>query len=358
MMAAGAGPRRELRRRLSELLRAGNDELSRDPELTTAALLPLAEVELLVPAVVGDYSDFYAGIEHARNVGAMLRPDEPLLSNYKHVPIAYHGRASSIVASGADVRRPLGQTTPDDASAPRYGPTRALDYELEVALWVGRGNALGEPIPIEAAEEHLFGVGLLNDWSARDIQTWEYRPLGPFLAKSFATTVSPWVVTLEALAPFRAPAYERPAGDPQPLPYLSSAADRARGGLELTLEAYLSTRRMRDEGVAPARLCRVSFRQMYWTAAQMVAHHASNGCNLRPGDLLGSGTVSGATKESRGCLLELTRRGSEPVELPTGEVRRFLEDGDEVVLRGACERVGYVRIGLGECRGTVVPAAP
>jgi fumarylacetoacetase len=352
LMAAGPELRRALRRRLSELLREGNDELQRHP----AALAPRADVELLLPARVGDYTDFYAGIEHAQNVGQMLRPDEPLLPNYKYVPIAYHGRASSVVASGTPVRRPLGQTKPDEASAPRFGPTRSLDYELEVALWVGPGNRLGEPIPIERAEEHIFGVGLLNDWSARDIQGWEYRPLGPFLSKNFASSVSPWVVTLEALAPFRAPAYERPPGDPEPLPYLSSEEDRERGGIDLVLEAWLQTPRMRAGGGAPVRLSRVSFRQMYWTPAQMLAHHASNGCNLAPGDLLGTGTVSGPTRESRGCLLELTRRGAEPIELPGGEARRFLEDGDEVVLRGWCEREGCARIGLGECRGTILSA--
>jgi fumarylacetoacetase len=351
LMAAAPDLRRALRRRVSELLSEGNDELRRHP----AALVPLADVELLLPASVGDYTDFYAGIEHAQNVGKMLRPDEPLLPNYRYVPIAYHGRASSVVASGTPVRRPLGQTKPDDASVPRFGPTRALDYELEVALWVGPGNRLGEPIPIERAEEHVFGVGLLNDWSARDIQSWEYRPLGPFLSKNFATTVSPWVVTLEALAPFRAPAYERPEGDPEPLPYLSSEADRERGGIDLVLEAWLRTPRMKEGSVAPVRLSRVSFRQMYWTPAQMLTHHASNGCNLMAGDLLGSGTVSGPTPEARGCLLELTRRGAEPIELPTGESRRFLEDGDEVVLRGWCEREGCARIGLGECRGTILP---
>jgi fumarylacetoacetase len=352
LMTAGAERRKALRRRLSELLRRDNDELRGH----AAALVATQDAELLLPTEIGDYTDFYAGIEHARNVGAMLRPEEPLLPNYRHVPIAYHGRASSVAASGAPVRRPAGQTRPDDAPGPRFGPTRALDYELEVALWIGPGNRLGQPIPIERAEEHLVGVGLLNDWSARDVQTWEYRPLGPFLSKSFATTVSPWIVTLEALAPFRAPAYARPPGDPEPLPYLSSETDRRRGGIDLVLEAWLQTQRMRERGDAPHRLARVGFREMYWAPAQMVAHHASNGCNLRPGDLLGSGTVSGPTKESRGCLLELTRRGAEPVELPGGETRRFLEDGDEVVLRGWCEREGLVRIGLGECRGVVLPA--
>jgi fumarylacetoacetase len=353
LMGAGPEMRRGLRMRLSELLREGNDELRRDPRIA-ASLIPMKKADLKLPAQVPDYTDFYAGIEHAQNVGRMLRPDEPLLSNYKYVPIAYHGRASSVVVSGTPFHRPNGQTKPDDAAAPSFGPTRALDYELEVAVWVGNPNPPGFPVSIAKAERHIFGVGLLNDWSARDIQTWEYRPLGPFLAKSFATTVSPWIVTLEALAPFRAPAYERPEGDPQPLPYLSSDADRARGGIDLMLDVHLQTRRMREQSVAPVRLSRVSFRHMYWTPAQMVTHHASNGCNLRPGDLLGSGTVSGPEPDSRGSLLELTRRGSEPIDLPTGEVRRFLEDGDEVVLRGWCEREGFARIGLGECRGLVL----
>jgi fumarylacetoacetase len=354
-MAAGAPLRRALRGRVSELLREGPDARG-ERERVGAALVLVDKVELLLPAHVGDYTDFYAGIEHALTVGRMLRPDEPLLPNYKYVPIAYHGRSSSVVVSGTPVHRPVGQSKPEGAPAATFGPTRALDYELELAAWIGPGNRLGEPVPIESAEEALFGVGLLNDWSARDLQTWEYRPLGPFLAKSFATTVSPWVVTLEALAPFRAPAYARPAGDPEPLPYLSSPADRERGGLDVQLEAWLQSRRMRDEGVEPVRLGCPSFREMYWTLAQMVTHHTSNGCNLRPGDLFGSGTVSGPARDARGCLLELTRRGSEPVQLPTGESRSFLEDGDEVVLRGFCERAGFVRIGLGECRGTVLPA--
>jgi fumarylacetoacetase len=355
LMAAGASPRRALRARVSELLREGPDP-GDERERVAAALVLVDKAELLLPAQIGDYTDFYAGIEHALTVGRMLRPDEPLLPNYKHVPIAYHGRSSSVVVSGTPVHRPVGQSQPEGAPAPTFGPARALDYELELAAWIGPGNRLGEPVPIASAEETLFGVGLLNDWSARDLQTWEYRPLGPFLAKSFATTVSPWVVTLEALAPFRAPAYARPAGDPEPLPYLSAPADRARGGLDVRLEAWLQSRRMKEEDVAPARLGCTSFREMYWTLAQMVAHHTSNGCNLRPGDLIGSGTVSGSARDARGCLLELTRGGKEPVQLPTGESRGFLEDGDEVVLRGFCERAGFVRIGLGECRGTVLPA--
>jgi fumarylacetoacetase len=270
------------------------------------------------------------------------------------VPIGYHGRASSIVASGSAIRRPSGQTRDDANAPPGVGPTRRLDYELEVGLWIATGNALGEPVPIAEAERHVFGLSLVNDWSARDVQTWEYQPLGPFLAKNFATTVSPWVVTMEALEPFRVPAFRRAAGDPAPLPYLDSPEVRERGGVDLTLEVLIRSARMREEGMPPARVSVGSFTEMYWTIAQLVTHHAMNGCNLRPGDLLASGTVSGPTPESRGCLLERTWRGTEPLRLPTGETRTFLADGDEVIMRGWCEREGAVRIGFGECRGTIV----
>jgi fumarylacetoacetase len=354
LMAQGRDAARELRRGLSTLLSAEGRE--RPPNAATL-LVPQAEVELHLPANIGDYTDFYASVFHATNVGSMFRPDNPLLPNYKYVPIGYHGRSSSIVVSGTSVRRPRGQTR-DDASGgePNFGPTRRLDYELEVGAFVAIGNKLGDPIPIERADEHIFGLTLLNDWSARDIQAWEYQPLGPFLAKSFATTVSPWVVTADALAPFRVPAFERPSTDPAPLPYLYSADERKSAAFDITLEVYLSSRTMRDRGDTPLRLTRSRFADMYWTLAQLIAHHASNGCNLRPGDLLGSGTVSGATKDSRGCLLELTWRGTEPIQLSTGETRRFLEDGDEVTLRGYCEREGWRRIGFGECRGVVVSA--
>ncbi|HEX5831313.1 MAG TPA: fumarylacetoacetase, partial [Gemmatimonadaceae bacterium] len=299
---------------------------------------------------IGDYTDFYASVHHATNVGAMFRPDNPLLPNYKHVPIGYHGRASSVVPSGTPVRRPYGQTKAPDAPAPTFGPIRMLDYEAEVGAFVGPGNALGTSIPRAEAEQHLFGLVLLNDWSARDLQSWEYQPLGPFLAKSFATTVSSWVVTMEALEPFRVPGPPREAGDPEPLPYLRGGEER--GGIALTVEAWLRTPRM----PAPMRLSRGDLARMYWTFAQMVAHHTSNGCNLRAGDLLGSGTVSGPTREERGCLLELTWRGAEPLVLPNGETRKFLEDGDEVILRGSCERDGARRVGFGECAGVVVAA--
>ncbi|MEM9558291.1 MAG: fumarylacetoacetase [Acidobacteriota bacterium] len=314
------------------------------------------DAAMLLPVDVGDYTDFYCSIHHARNVGSMFRPDNPLLPNYKHIPIGYHGRASSVVVSGTPVRRPRGQVKAPDAEAPTFRPTRLLDYELEVGFFVGSGNALGEPVGVDASEDQLFGFCLVNDWSARDVQGWEYQPLGPFLAKSFQTSISPWVVTTEALAPFRVPAFERAADDPQPLPHLDSERNRALGGVDLHLEVLLSSARMRREGHEPVRLSQSLFRDMYWTAAQMTSHHASNGCNLRPGDLAASGTVSGPDKDNRGCLLELTWRGAEPITLPTGEERKFLADGDEVILRGVCAADGAVRIGFGDCRGEVLPA--
>lgn len=350
LMQRGPKAASALRAALSQLLREGSTALDGKED---DVLVPRAEAELSLPVEIGDYTDFYCSIHHATNVGSMFRPQNPLLPSYKHLPIGYHGRASSVVLSGAPVRRPSGQTLADGDAAPVYGPSKLLDYELEVGFFVGAGNELGEPIPIGRAEEHIFGFCLVNDWSARDVQKWEYQPLGPFLAKSFATSISPWVVTTEALAPFRFPAFERDPGDPRPLPYLDSEGNRSHGGVDLQLEVYLSSAKMRDEGVEPQRLSRGNFRHMYWTAAQMLAHHASNGCNLRPGDLIASGTVSGPEKESRGCLLELTWRGAEPLELTTGEVRRFLQDGDEVVFRGFCERPGAKRIGFGECRGIV-----
>ncbi len=353
LMALGAGPRRALRRRLYAVLSEGAP--SSDRQAASRHLVAQSEVDLLLPAGVGDYTDFYASIFHATNVGKLFRPDNPLLPNYKYVPIGYHGRASSLVSTGTPVRRPCGQTR-DGEAAPKYGPTKALDYELEVGFFVSAGNKLGETIPIAEADEHIFGICLVNDWSARDIQAWEYQPLGPFLAKSFATSLSPWVVTMEALAPFRAPAFARAEGDPAPLPYLFDAGDQEHGGVDLTLEVSLLSPRMRETGIAPIVLGRSNFRDMYWTMAQMLTHHASNGCNLRAGDLLASGTVSGPEKTARGCLLELTSRGKDPVTLPTGEQRRFLEDGDEVILHGFCEREGFRRIGLGSCRGTILPA--
>lgn len=320
------------------------------------ALLARSELDLLVPASIGDFTDFYASLHHATNIGRMFRPDNPLLPNYKYIPIGYHGRASSVVASGTPITRPWGQTTPNEQSDPSFGPTRQLDYELELGAFVAQGNALRQPVLLDDTESHLFGLVLLNDWSARDIQRWEYQPLGPFLAKSFATTISPWVVTLEALAPFRTAAFSRPDRDPRPLPYLWSQANEAMGGVDIRVEAHLQTSRMREIGLPPHQLSRANARELYWTFGQMVAHHTSNGCNLQPGDLLGSGTISGPDKANRGCLQELTWRGAEPLDLPSGERRSFLEDGDEIILRGRCEREGFVGIGFGECRGVIDPA--
>jgi fumarylacetoacetase len=345
----------DLRRQVSALLDSASPAPQRSPRLADRLLVPMAEAELSLPAVIGDYTDFYASVHHAGNVGSMFRPDNPLLPNYKWVPIGYHGRSSSIVVSGTRVRRPPGQLKDPQADAPVFGPTRLLDYEMEVGCFVGPGNPLGQPVPIERAEEHLFGLCLVNDWSARDVQSWEYQPLGPFLSKNFATTISPWVVTLEALEPFRVPAWKRPAADPAPLPYLWSERDQERGAVDLVVEVYLSSARMREANISPVRLSRGRVADLYWTPAQMLAHHTSNGCGLRPGDLFASGTVSGPDKEARGCLLELTWRGAEPIALPTGESRKFLEDGDEVTMRGSCERPGAARIGFGECRGVVIP---
>ncbi|MBX7219622.1 MAG: fumarylacetoacetase [Blastocatellia bacterium] len=352
LMALGPEHAQALRIRLSQLLRVGGVS-GQEQEFLSRHLVPRQGTPLRLPVEIGDYTDFYASVYHATNIGSMFRPDNPLLPNYKHIPIGYHGRASSIVVSGTTIHRPSGQTKDDAAENPMFGPCRLLDYELEVGFFVGQGNHLGHPVSIAEADNHIFGLCLVNDWSARDLQKWEYQPLGPFLAKSFSTTISPWVVTLDALAPFRIPAFDRPTGDPSPLPYLSSANDRSWGGIDLQLEVFLSSVRMREEACEPYRVSSGNFRDMYWTIAQMLTHHASNGCNLRPGDLLASGTVSGKTKDSRGCLMELTWRGTEPITLPTGEQRRFLQDGDEVMIRGFCERPGAVRIGFGECRGII-----
>jgi fumarylacetoacetase len=344
------------RQMLIEWLKEGNTTIQdahRSSPNGLSLLVPMSQVEMYLPVRIGNYTDFYASVYHATNIGRMFRPDQPLMPNYKWVPIGYHGRASSIVISGAQIRRPSGQTMADDAVAPVFGPSKVLDYELEVGFFVGGGNEQGQSIKIEEAEDHIFGLCLVNDWSARDIQRWEYQPLGPFLSKSFATTISPWIVTMEALAPFRAPAFQRAEGDPEPLEYLDSPLNRDHGGFDIHLEVLISTSQMREKGIAPHRLSRSNTRDLYWTFAQMLTHHASNGCNLRPGDLIASGTVSGATKESRGCLMELTQRGAEPIALPNGEVRRFLRDGDEVILRGYCEREGFRRIGFGECRGII-----
>lgn len=353
LFATGRSGLAALRARVSLLLRADTPEGTRaqaDAEL----LVPMSAVQMAMPAEVGDYTDFYASIDHATNVGSMFRPDNPLLPNYKHVPIGYHGRASSLVVSGTPVRRPQGQTSAKPEGPPVFGPSARMDYELEVGAFVAGGNAMGSAIPLADAEKHIAGLVLVNDWSARDLQSWEYQPLGPFLAKNFATTVSPWVVTLDALAPFRAPARVRAADDPAPLPYLTDARDQSAGGFSITLEVWLRTARMRAAGEGAVRLSHGDFRGMYWTMGQMLTHHASNGCNLRAGDLFASGTVSGPTKDSRGSMLELAWRGAEPITLPNGETRAFLADGDEVILRGWCEREGAVRIGLGECRGVLL----
>jgi len=346
-----------VRRQLFALFRKGQTESEAFRQSLEGCLIFMKDAEMLLPVRIGDYTDFYASIFHATNVGTMLRPDNPLLPNYKHVPIAYHGRSSSIVVSGTPVKRPSGQTKDDDKPIPSFGPSRLLDYELEVGIFIGPGTEQGTTVPIDAASRHIFGLCLLNDWSARDIQKWEYQPLGPFLAKNFATTISPWIITLEALEPFRVASFQREPADPAPLPYLVSVGDSANGGIDIALEVLLTSRRMRDSGLAPMSLSRSNFSDLYWTAAQMLAHHTSNGCNLRPGDLLGSGTVSGKERSSRGCLLELTWRGKEPITLPSGESRTFLEDGDEVILRGAAQREGARRIGFGSCSGTILPAS-
>ncbi|HLH88771.1 MAG TPA: fumarylacetoacetase [Xanthobacteraceae bacterium] len=351
LMALGPAAWTALRRALSRLL---SDPGAR--ERVERFLTPMTQAELFVPARIGNYTDFFASIFHATNAGKLFRPDNPLNPNYKYVPVAYHSRASSVRASGTPVRRPLGQAKGPDDPAPVYRASRALDYELEFGFYIGTPSRLGEPVPIGEAGSHVFGFCLLNDWSARDIQAWESQPLGPFLGKSFLTSVSPWVVTAEALAPYRVKAYARPDGDPAPLPHLNDAGDQASGGLDVTFEVLLATEKMRAADAAPFRLSKSSFATIYWTVAQMVAHHTSNGCNLEIGDLMGSGTCSGPQDESRGCLLELTSRGRNPIALPNGETRAFLQDGDEVIFRAHCERPGRARIGFGECRGIVAPA--
>jgi fumarylacetoacetase len=354
LMACGVEAVSALRGRLKDLLDARADKATQDA--VGAALTPVEGASLLKPVEPPNFTDFYASIDHATNVGRLFRPERPLLENYKYVPIGYHGRASSIVVSGTPVRRPRGQTKPAFAGTPEFEPTRSLDYELEVGLYIGTGNVLGEPIGIRDAADHIFGLSLVNDWSARDMQSWEYQPLGPFLAKSFATSVSPWVVPMEAMKPFRSPAMLRTKGDPDPLDYLWDATDQYSGAIDITLEALLETKTMRAAGEAPHRLSHSNMRDLYWTPAQLIAHHTSNGCNLLPGDLLGTGTVSGPHEDSAGCLLELAHGGGKPILLPNGEKRVSLEDGDEVILRGFCKREGYPRISFGECRGLVLPA--
>ncbi|HEY1576233.1 MAG TPA: fumarylacetoacetase [Terracidiphilus sp.] len=351
LMGLGREVWSSVRRQITALLDA-----DRASEETQAAvrplLLPVEDVEMQLPARIGDYTDFYASIHHATRVGRLFRPDNPLLPNYKYVPIGYHGRASSIVISGTDVRRPGGQTKSATASEPAFGLSRSMDYELEVGMFVGPGNVLGDPISIDRAEEHICGLCLLNDWSARDIQSWEYQPLGPFLAKSFATSISPWVVSLEALAPYRLPIEGRPQEDPAALPYLT-ARDGRQSGIDLILEVLLQSEQMRTQGIAAVRVSKSNLHDLYWSLAQLLTHHASNGCNLQPGDLLATGTISGPEEGSEGCLLEMKHR-AQPLTLPTGETRTFLENGDEVILHGYCERPGLPRIGFGDCIGRIV----
>jgi fumarylacetoacetase len=353
MMELGPHAWSALRRDLSRLLSADSADWRHriEPHLTR-----ISDAELLLPIEVVNFTDFFASIFHATNTGRMFRPDNPLMPNYKYVPVAYHSRASSVRVSGTPVVRPKGQIKPGDAPAPVYAACRALDYELELGMAIGMRSELGTPVPVGRAAESIFGFCLLNDWSARDIQAWEYQPLGPFLGKNFSTTISPWLVTAEALAPYRTQAYRRPEGDPAPLAYLTDPQDQAQGGIAIELSAHILTPKMREQGLAPFRLCHSPFATIYWTVAQMIAHHTCNGCNLEIGDLVGSGTVSGPERSGWGSLLELSMRGREPIELPSGEKRGFIEDGDEIVFRGYCEREGYARIGFGECRGVVLPA--
>jgi fumarylacetoacetase len=356
LMRCGPAAWSELRKTLTASLHASaSDEIRAS---LAECLFAVDDVRFTLPVSVSNYTDFYASIEHATNVGRLFRPDQPLLPNYMYVPIAYHGRASSLLVSGEPIRRPWGQTKAPTEQSPTFRASSQLDYELEVGAYVGLGNPLGTTIPVASAEQHIFGFCLLNDWSARDIQSWEYQPLGPFLGKNFGTSLSPWVVALEALAPFRVPRAARPAGNPEPLDYLDDGSPETSSAIEMTLEVYLSTARMRAASLPPVRLSRCNLRDLYWSFAQMIAHHTSNGCNLVPGDLLGSGTVSGSAAGSEGSLLEITRRGQSRIELSNGESRGFLEDGDEIILRGYCERPGVPRVSLGECRAIIEPARP
>jgi fumarylacetoacetase len=351
-LAHSPADHRALRRRLSALLSDPAHRAATEPRLVAQSAATMQ-----LPARIGDYTDFYVGIHHATNVGRQFRPDQPLMPNYKYVPIGYHGRASSVRVSGDPVIRPSGQRKPPEATEPTYSPSRRLDYELELGIWIGRGNPLGDPIPIADAADHIVGYTLLNDWSARDLQAWEYQPLGPFLAKNFLTTVSPWIVTADALRPFRAPMPPRPQGDPAPLPYLDDPADQATGALAIHLEVTLSTQAMRTANLPPHVLSKgEAAAAMYWSAAQIVAHHSSNGCNLSPGDLIGTGTLSTKDATGLGSLLEISNGGKSPLTLPSGEQRSFLEDGDELTLTGWCEAPGAVRIGFGTCTGRVTPA--
>ena len=356
MMALGPADWSRLRAQIFDCLASDGERADDCRRRAGELLVPMADATMELPAAIGDYTDFFTSIYHATNAGRMFRPDNPLQPNFKYMPVAYHSRASSVVVSGTPVGRPHGQARGPDDPAPTFGPSRRLDYECELGFFIGTGNKLGEPVPVARAGERIFGFCLLNDWSARDIQGWESQPLGPFLGKSFSTSISPWIVTAEALAPFRCPAFPRAAGDPAPLPHLAAASEAERGGLDIVMEVWLQTGRMRRENTAPTRLTRSNARDCYWTVGQMVAHHTSNGCNLRPGDLCATGTVSSEAPDSLGCMLELTWGGTKPVTLPNGETRRFLDDGDELILRAHCARDGAVSIGLGECRGVIQPA--
>ena len=357
-MALRQPARVALRKRVFALLAADGAENAGARKLADRLLHDAAECTMHVPAAIGAYTDFFAGIHHAHNGGVRAKRNPPLLPNYKYVPVAYHSRASSIVPSGTDVRRPNGQRKLAGEDTPTFGPTRKLDFELELGVWIGPGNSLGDPIPISKAGDHVVGLCMLNDWSARDIQAWEYQPLGPFLAKNFATTISPWVVTMEALAPFRQAQPPRPAGDPRPLPYLWDEADQGRGAFGITLEAFLRTNAMRRDGAPAHRLSVSNVNHLYWTLAQMVAHHTSSGCNLQPGDLFGSGTISAPESTGWGSFSELSDDGRADIRLPSGETRTFLEDGDELILRARAERAGFAAIGFGDCLGRIVPAVP
>lgn len=351
LMGLGSKASSALRLALSRALRSGSEQQA----ALKSCLVAQADAEYGMPCTIGDYTDFYTSVYHATAVGSLFRPDNPLLPNYKWVPIGYHGRSSTIGISGQSFHRPQGQTKAPDANEPSFGPCKRLDYELEMGIFIGKGNEMGHPIKITEADDHVFGLCLFNDWSARDIQAWEYQPLGPFLAKNFASTISPWIVTMEALAPYRV-AFSRPAEDPQPMEYLSSSFNSEQGSFDVQLECLLETEKMRNAGDDAALLSTSSFKHSYWTVAQMVTHHSVNGCAMQPGDLLGSGTQSGPEHEEAGSLLELTRGGKESISLPNGEERKFLEDGDAVIMRGYCAKDGFARIGFGEVVGTVLPA--
>jgi fumarylacetoacetase len=360
LMRCGTQAWSALRRRLTDLLITIEPRADRNTDqqrLVASLMLPMARACFHKPVVTENYTDFYASIYHATNVGRLFRPDSPLLPNYRWVPIGYHGRTSSLVISGTPIRRPRGQIRFPDESSPVFEPTSQLDYELEVAAYVGSGNPLGTRIPIAEAEQHLFGLSLLNDWSARDVQSWEYQPLGPFLGKSFATSVSPWVVPIEALAGYRVPLAPRASTEPQPLPYLTEATSGQPSGFDITLEVFLFTSHMRENNLPPVCLSSGNSRDLYWSIAQLLTHHASNGCNLVSGDIVATGTISGPAPGSQGCLLEITQRGTRPLRLPTDELREFLADGDEIILRGFCDREEYPRLSFGECRGTIQPAS-